>query len=180
MANIPPNYNNFGLYIPTTTLFDIGEIQEVDINSEEFKELLVRLYQTVNNIALATNLKETGYFLTQEFVTGSLYFNVNNDFNNTRPVYRTVVNFGALPSTGTKTVAHGIPNVTNTFSVVRIYGAATNPTSVDFIPIPYPSATSVTDQLELSADATNVYITTGGTDYSAYTTTYVIIEYIKE
>jgi hypothetical protein len=177
MANI---INDFGLFVPTTTLFDVTQIQEVEVGSEEFKELLVRLYQTVNNIVLAANLKETGYYLTQEFVTGGVYFNVANNFNLTRPVYRMVVNFGALPATGTKTVAHNIPNVTNTFSFVKIYGVATDPTSVTFIPIPYSSAASITDNLELSADATNVYITTGGTDYSAYTTTYVILEYIKE
>ena len=172
--------NDFGLFIPTTTLFDVSEIQEIDVNSEQFKELLVRLYQTVNNIALATNLKETGYYLTQEFVTGGVYFNAANNFNLLRPIYRTVVNFGALPAAGTKTVAHGIPAVTNAFSFVKLYAVSTDPTSVTFIPIPYVSASSVTDNLEIYADATNVYIITGGTDYSAYTTTYVVLEYLKE
>ena len=155
MAN---TINNFGLFIPTTTIFDVAELQEINVNSEEFKELLVRLYQTVNNIALSTNVKTTGYFLNQEFVTGELYFNVNNDFNNLRPVYCMVVNFGALPATGTKSVAHGIP-VTNTYSWVQIYATATNPTAVTGIPVPYSSAAGVTSNLEIKIDATNVNIT---------------------
>lgn len=176
MAN---NINDFGLFIPTTTIFDLDRLYEVEVGSEEFKELLVRLYQTVNNIALATNVKTTGYFLNQEFVTGELYFNVNNDFNNLRPVYCMVVNFGALPAAGTKSVAHGIP-VTSTYSWVQIYATATNPGTPKGIPVPYTSATAIANNLEINADGTNVNITTGGTDYSAYTTTLVVLKYIKE
>lgn len=176
MAN---TINNFGLFIPTTTIFDVAELQEINVNSEQFKELLVRLYQTVNNITLATNLKTTGYYLNQEFVTGELYFNVNNDFNNLRPVYCMVVNFGALPAAGTKSVAHGIP-VTNTYSWVQIYATATNPSTLTGLPIPYSSATAVASNLEINADGTNVNITTGGTNYSAYTKTLVVLKYIKE
>lgn len=177
MAN---TINDFGLFIPTTTIFDVAELQEINVNSEQFKELLVRLYQTVNNIVLATNYKDTGYYLIQEFVTGSLYFDTGNDFNKLRPVYRMVVNFGALPAAGTKSVAHNIPNVNAALSWVKIYGTATNPTAVTGIPIPYSSAAGVASNLELSVDSTNVNIKTGGTDYSAYTITYVVLEYIKE
>ncbi len=174
------NINNFGLFIPTTTIFDVDRLQEIDVQSDEFKELLIRLYQTVNNSALATNLKDTGYYLVQEFVTGAVYFNTNNDFNRLRPVYRMVVDFGALPAAGTKSVAHNIPAVTSTFSWVKIYGTATNPTAVTGIPIPFSSSTAVASNLQITVDATNVNITTGGTNYSAYTRTFVVLEYIKE
>ncbi len=176
MAN---TINNFGLFIPTTTIFDVDRLYEVEVGSEEFKELLVRLYQTVNNIALATNVKTTGYFLDQEFVTGELYFNVDNDFNKLRPVYSKTIDFGALPAAGTKSVAHGIP-VTSTYSWVQIYATATDPNALTGLPIGYPSATAVANNLEINVDGTNVNITTGGTDYSAYTTTLVVLKYIKE
>lgn len=174
------NINNFGLFIPTTNIFDVDRLKEVDVKSDEFKELLIRLYQTVNSSALATNLKETGYYLVQEFVTGGVYFNVNNNFDRLRPIYRMVVNFGALPAAGTKSVAHTIPAVTGTFSWVKIYATATDPIAVTGIPIPFSSANAVADNLEITVDATNVNITTGGTDYSAYTRTFVVLEYIKE
>lgn len=178
------NINDVGLFIPTTILFDVDRAIEAKPGSEEDKELQIRLYQAINNIILALNLKDTGYYLTQEFVTGAVYFNANNDFNNLRPVYRIVVDFGALPAAGTKSVAHNIPNITvsgtTTFTFVKSYGEATNPTAVTFIPIPYSSATSVASNLEIMVDSTNVNITTGGTDYSAYTRTLVTLEYIKE
>jgi hypothetical protein len=179
---MPNNVSDWGLYIPTTTILDVGILQDVDVNSPDFKELLVRLYQTVNNIAVATNLKTTGYYFTQEFNTGQLLFNPTNDITNLRSIYRTTINFGALPAAGTKSVAHGIPNIGNptTYSAVKVYGAATNQTTSNFIPIPYSSATSITDNLELWIDDTNVNIATGGNDYSAYTITYVTFEYVKE
>jgi hypothetical protein len=178
------NINDVGLFIPTTILFDVDRAIEAEPGSDEDRELQIRLYQAINNIILALNLKDTGYYLVQEFVTGSVYFNVNNDFNNLRQVYRIEVNFGALSAAGTKSVAHNIPNITvggtTTFSFVKIYAVATNPTAVTFIPIPYSSAAAVTDNLEITVDSTNVNITTGGKDYSAYTITLVTLEYIKE
>lgn len=174
---------NWGLFIPSTYILDVARLHEIDVKSPEFKELLVRLYQTVNSIAIATNLKDTGYHLTTEFVTSQLLFDVNNDLNNLRPIYRTVVNFGALPAAGTKSVAHNIPDImvagTTTFSFTKIYGAATNPTTVTFIPLPFVSASAVTNQLQIAVDSTNVNITTGGIDYSAYTKSYIILEYVK-
>lgn len=176
MAN---TINDFGLFIPTTTIFDVGRIEEIEVGSDEFKELLVRLYQTVNNIALATNVKTTGYYLNQEFVTGELYFSADNDFNKLRPVYGMTVDFGALPAAGTKSVAHGI-SVTNTYSWVQIYATATNSGTLVGLPIPYVSASAIANNLEINADGTNVNITTGGTNYSSYTKTLVVLKYIKE
>lgn len=176
MAN---TINDFGLFIPTTTIFDVDRLYEVEVGSEEFKELLVRLYQTVNNIALATNVKTTGYYLNQEFVTGELYFNASNDFNNLRPVYSKTIDFGALPAAGTKSVAHGLA-VTDTYSWVQIYATATNPNTLVGIPIGYVSASAIANNLEINVDGTNVNIKTGGTDYSAYTRTFVVLKYIKE
>lgn len=177
MAN---TINDFGLFLGTTRIFDLQQVQEATEGSEEDKQLKIALYQAVNDIINALNLKETGYYLAQEFVIGSLYFNTVNDFNNLRPVYRMVVNFGALPAAGTKSVAHEIPTIGATFSFVKIYATASNPIALTYIPIPYSSASAIANNLEITVDNTNVNITTGGTDYSAYTTTYVVLEYIKE
>ncbi len=176
---------NWGQFVPTTTILDVALLYEVDVKSPEFIELLVRLYQTVNNTAISTNIKDTGYYLTKEFNVGSLLFDVNNDFNRLRPIYRTTVDFGALPAAGSKSVAHGIPNITvagtTTFSFLKIYGAATNPTTVNFIPLPFVSAGATNnDNLQVEVDTTNVIITTGGKDYSAWTTSYIILEYVKQ
>jgi hypothetical protein len=173
------NKNNMGLYLPTTYIFDIQEVEQADINSPEFKDLLVRLYQNVNDIVLAVNLKTTGYHLTTEFNTGSLLFNINNDFTQLRNIFRVTVNFGALPAAGTKSVAHSIPFIGSTYSFTTINGAATNPSTPEFIPIPFSSAVDIAHNLQITVDATMVNITTGGTDYSAYTTTWITLEFVK-
>lgn len=86
-----------------------------------------------------------------------------------------VVDFGALPNTGTKSVPHNI-TVTGSTIWTRYYATATYPGSSG-IPIPYASPT-LANNIEINVDATNVNITTGS-DRTAYTTTYVILEYLQ-
>jgi hypothetical protein len=86
---------NTGQFIPTTQVWDIGQLYEVDVNSEDFKELLVRLYQNVNRIALALNTKETGYYLQEEFVSSNSYFHpTSNSQDDLRPSFKKAVNIG--------------------------------------------------------------------------------------
>lgn len=167
---------NWGLFIPSTIIFDVAKIQEVDVKSPEFKELLVRLYQTVNSILIATNLKDSGYYLTQEFVTSQLFFNASNDFNNLRPIYRMVVDFGALPDTAVKSVAHNITNLGTTWSLVRFDCCSTRPNTTA-IHIPGFDPADITKPINIWFDPTNVNIQTTS-NMSTYTTTWVIIEYI--
>ena len=170
-----------GSYIPTTQSWDVSEIYSTDVNSQQFKELIVRLYQNMNTSAVATNGKDTGMYDTQEFVNGQTYFasattsSASTSQPTRRQVFRKVVNFGALPNSALKQVAHTI-TVTPTVTFTRIYGTASKP-STSFIPIPYSSAVA-NDNIELSIDATNVNITTSK-DMSAWTTCYVVLEYLK-
>jgi hypothetical protein len=93
-----------------------------------------------------------------------------------RQVFRTVVNFGALPNAASTSVAHNIV-VTSGYSLTRLYGAATNNTQTSFIPLPFSSST-LNENIKLEMTNTNIVITTA-IDYSAYTKTYVVVEYIK-
>ena len=176
---------NPGAFIATTSVFDVAQLSSVAVTSPEFKNLIVRLYQNVNNIALLLNLKDTGYYVEQEFINGQVFF-PNPALNSLmqqaptyRQVYRMVVDFGALPNTATKTVAHNIPNIaTVDFTFTRIYGAASDTTGKTFIPLPYASNTAGAS-IELSVDATNVIITTGS-NRTNYNVCYVVLEYIKQ
>lgn len=175
------NRNYAGANVPTTNVWDVSEIYSTEVTSPAFKELLVRLYQNLNLLCLVTNVKDSGMYVDSEFVTSCQYF-TNPALSSAtaqspalRPVFRTVVNFGALPNAGTKSVAHNIAP-TASFSFTRIYGCATTP-STSYIPLPYASTTLI-NNIELNADAVNVNITTG-INRSAYTITYVVIEYIK-
>lgn len=170
-----------GLFVPTTNIWDADEIYAVDVTSLAFKELLVRLYQNMNYISLALNLKDSGYYNLTEFMNSQLFFPLSLTSDSTEPqfrqVYRLVVNFGALPNAGTKSVAHNL-TIGTTWSFTRIYGCASKSDRTDFIPLPYASST-LNKNIELHVTATNVVITTA-IDYSAYDTTYVIVEYLKE
>ena len=174
--------SNPGAFVPTTNIWDVSQLYSTDVNSQEFKELLVRLYQNVGNIALVLNIKDSGYYSQEEFLNGQLYFpnpfttQVSPSGIQYRQVFRTTVNFGALPNAGTISIPHNV-NITPGYTVTRIYGAATNSGSTSFIPIPYSSPT-LNKNIEINADALNINITTA-IDYSAYINTYVVFEYLK-
>lgn len=188
MAGSYPSQLNLGSFVPTTNVWDVNQIYSTEVTSPEFKELLVRLYQNINNIAINLNLKDTGYYDLQEFVNGQKYF-FNPLLNSTtsqadqyRQVFRMVVNCGTITASNTYTIAHNIA-VDNNYSFTRIYGCASNaqlsaPTFASFIPLPYPSATSA-NIVELSVDETNITIITGS-GVGTYTKTYVVLEYIKQ
>ncbi len=174
--------SNTGFFVPTTNIWDTNELSDIDVNSDQFKELLVRLYQNINNIAIALNSRQFGQMMNYEVQNGQQWFiQASNAFGNFRPGFFTVVNFGALPSTGTKSVAHGIAfGSPTTYSITRLWAAATKQSTPLMIPIPFVDATgTAANNLQLTCDGTNVNITTGGTDYSLYTICYVVVEYLK-
>lgn len=182
MAGSYPSNTNPGLFVPTTYIWDVSQLYSTDVTSTEFKELLVRMYQNINAIQLAINIKDSGYYVEEEFVNGQLFFpnptavaTPSLTTPTYRQVFRKTVNFGALPNAASKSVAHGITVDANT-SFTRIYGAGTNP-STSFIPLPYAS-TTLNQNIQVDVDATNVTITTG-IDRTAYTTTYIVLEYLK-
>lgn len=178
------NSGSFGAYTPTTVVWDTSEIQNVNVNSPEFKELLVRLYQNLNLMNLVLNIADKGIYDTQEFVNGQLWFS-NPAYNSSTaqsPQYRAplrkVINMGALLNTGTTSQLHGI-TVTNTLRWTRIYGVATAPGVADpglnGIPLPYVSITG--SIVELNVTSTRVNVITND-DKTAFTECYVVLEYI--
>jgi len=180
-----PIETRYGPFVPTTNIYDIENLKDININSAEFKDFLVRIRQTINSMSLLLNAKDDGTYTTTEFINGQTFFpDPTLDATTAkvpapRQVFRKVISFGALPNTATKTAAHGITfPASNTYSFTRIYGTTTDQTAGSYLPIPYASAT-VANTIELSVDNTNVSITTG-IDRTAYTITYVVLEFIKE
>ncbi len=182
MAKSYPDQLGPGAFVSTTNRWDVSKIFEFSPDSDEFKELIVQLYQNINEIALVLNIKDSGYYVESEFVNGQIFFPDTSLSSTTaanpvhRQVFRKVINFGTLPNAGTTSVAHGL-TVDANFTFTRIYGTATDP-STTFIPIPY-SSTTLINNIEINVDTTNVNITTG-IDRTGFTTTYVILEYIKQ
>lgn len=141
------------------------------------------LAQVVNLMSLALNTKDSGYYALTEFINGQVWFpdpalnSSTAQAPTLRQVFRKVINCGTLPAApGTLTVAHGI-TITSGFSFTRIYGCATDP-STTFIPLPYASPV-LADNIELWVDAVNVNIKVGK-NQSGFTTTYVVVEFIKQ
>lgn len=175
-------YKNDGSFIPTTQVWDVSEIYSTEVTSPAFKELLVRLYQNLNGMALSVNGRDAGMYDKTEFVNGQTFFpaagtsSATSSAPNQRQVYRKVVDFGALPNAAAKTVAHGL-TVTNGYTFTRIYGTASNTAGLLYIPIPYASSVLL-NNIELSVSNVNVTITTG-IDRTAFTICYVVLEYLK-
>ncbi len=177
------NSTQYGAFAETNFIWDVQKLQTVDVQSPEFKELLVRLYQNVGKMATILNIKDTGQYQITELVNGQLYFS-NPAYSSAtainpalRQVYRKVINYTtALPNTGTATIAHGITCTTMT-TFTRIYGVANDTTNKAYLPLPYASPT-LANNIELKVDGTNVTIITGS-NRTAFTITYIVLEYMQ-
>jgi hypothetical protein len=174
MPYIPNVPSNTGSFVSNTSVWDVSRLYEVDVNSDEFKELLVRLYQNVNNIALALNTKDTALYLLNEYATSAQYFSVTNNQLMLRPEYRISYNVGVL-NAGLNTIPHGL-TIGTTWNFVDIYGAATDNVGGNYYPLPWSSAAGLTN-IELKVNATNILITNNST--ITFTSCIVTLEYLK-
>lgn len=170
---------NYGAFIPTTFIWDLAELEQANIKNDRLKDLLVRLYQNLNLMQQSLNIKDSAFYDEDEFVNGQSFFPgsdpataLDGDANTRRQVFRKVIDFGALPNTAAKSVAHNI-DITSGFSFTRIYGTASDTTNLLYTPIP-----NVNTDIRLHVTATNVVVTTAA-NYSSYDTTYIVLEYLK-
>jgi len=171
-----------GMFVPINPVFDVTDLQGKDLSSPEFREFMVRLTLRIRDISQQLNAKDTGIYPLQETICSQVFFpdpalsSTTAQSPTDRQVFRKVVLFGPLPNTGATVVAHGMEIDART-SFTRIYGAATNP-GVSYLPLPY-AAVNPANAIELSVDPVNITITTGS-NRSAYTIVYVILECIKQ
>lgn len=167
-----------GLFLGTTPLFDLDNLED----PKQSRELIIRLTQKINEIIIALNLKDTGYYYLTPFVNGQAYFPNPALTAKTsqqpvrRQVFRQVVNFGALPNTALKSVPHGLTPTTN-WSFTRIYATASDPVNLVYFPIPNHFV-GTGNQSDIDVDAVNVNIQTNY-DASAFTICYVVLEYLQ-
>lgn len=175
MAYIKNFVTNSGQFVPSTNIWDVGQIYEVDVKSPEFKELLVRLYQNVNNITLSLNVKDTAYYINQEFNTSQQYYNLADPSLLTlRPGFRMTVHTGALIAGLNPPIAHGL-SVNADWTWMKIYGAATNSGSLVGYPLPYADTSG--NNISVIVNATNVVI--NNASGVTFTDSTVVLEYLK-
>lgn len=165
----------FGSYIPTTSVWDIStEIQSINADPQ-LKELLLRLYQNLNLMALVINTKATGMYPLQEFVTGAQYFSrqtppsADNQPGEFRFTYY-------APS-----LAAGATSIPLPFTVIDGYlfklisGAATNTTTGNHYPLPFAGAAG--NNIELRV--TNTTIEINNASGQVFTGLMIVLEYVK-
>lgn len=142
------------------------------------------LVEQLKRISNAINIREIGWFIDEELLSGKAFIPGSQNIDNLstsqvfRQVLRKVIDFGALPAAGTKSVPHEIM-FTDNFTLVQLFGAATDSLGLVAIPIPEGDPTGLGNQVRLDMDATNVNITVG-VDLSAYNRCFVTIEFMQE
>jgi len=146
---------------------------------EDAREFLVEHLKKISN---AVNIREIGWFLDEELLSGKSFIPSpsipGNNPSNFRSILRKVIDFGPLPNAGLKSVPHGI-TVDANFTLISLWAAATKPTVV-YVSIQIPFSSPVLNEnIKITIDATNINITTA-IDYSAYTRVFVTVEYIQE
>lgn len=138
------------------------------ISSEmKYEEFIEKFPGMLYELASAVNDKDYGLYDTIEVLTNQTRFD-RDDAQLTRPIFRKVIELGALKNAGTTSAAHGITFSTD-LEFVRIYGVA-NDANNSYIPLP-------NDGIYVDIDSTNVNVTTSD-DKTAYTFCTVTIEYI--
>lgn len=179
MSYIPQQKGNTGLYIPTTTVIDtINSSTEL---TPSLKQILVVLYQTVNNIAVSLNQKESGIYDLTEFVNGQGWFDPNPDSgvdNLPRSNFRKVFYLTSLPA-GVTNIVHlinGATPLTAQYTFTKLYGMANNTTTFDYYPIPFASAGGAAN-IEIRANSTQIVITNNSG--VVFNSVYIIAHYLK-
>lgn len=142
--------------------------------TDDENQLQVKMSNLHTDIANCVNIREIGlYEQNTELLTGQQYsYPGTNQTKNY--VFRKVFYFGAIAPGATLTVAHGI----NEFTVfTNIYGTIIV-NIPEFRPLPYVSATLITDQVGVSVTPIN-YVITNGATAPAITSGTLVLEYLK-
>lgn len=138
-----------------------------DTVPEKWEEAREFFIENLKKISETTNVREIGFFLDEELLTGKQFIPAPTSNQEFRSIFRMVVDCSPLAA-GVNTFAHNITFDSN-FTLMQLYAAATNSATLMAEPIPNGIDT-------ISIDATNVVITTA----AAWDRCFSVIEYIQE
>ncbi len=144
-----------------------------DVVPEKWEDARPFIVEQLKKVSNAINIREIGWFLDEELLSGKAFIpGTNNEMDGGtsqqyRPILRKVIIFpGLVP--GVNVQPHGITIDAN-FSLIQLFGAATNATAFTGEPIPNGADT-------ITYNAVNIVITVA----AAYTRAWAVIEYIQE
>ena len=93
-----------------------------------------------------------------------------------KPLYQKTIVCGVMPSSTTKSVAHGISNIKR---IVSIEGYSFNSTAGNLtVPLPFVSTSALGSQMDIRCDFTNVTVITG-TGRQNFAESFVTLRYTK-
>jgi hypothetical protein len=144
-----------------------------DVVPDKWEDARPFIVEQLKKITNAVNIREIGWFLDEELLSGKAFIPGSNNIagqgttQQYRQILRKVIEFPGLVA-GVNVQPHGI-TVDANFSLIQLFGAATNATTLTGEPIPNGADT-------ITYDVTNIIITVG----SAYTRAWATCEYIQE
>lgn len=167
-ANGGPNTNGVTNLYNSIETFEVNGARKGDVTRGKRKAVYFYIKATSGlsenaQDNVVAQLNEERSYSTTEINTGKKWIDG-------KPIYRKVIDCGALPNNTTKNVAHGINNLKK---VIKSEGYSDNNAGTQ-IPIPYVSGIP----LSIYVDTTNIVIQTSG-NYTNYVNTQVTIEYTK-
>jgi len=163
--------------LSTTEIYDVSEISSMDVKSKEFKELIIRLVMNANKQNLAINSKNTGIRDVLETVTGQTFPPAVGRTTQRAGYSICFFDFGALPNAAPKSLAHGL-TVNADFMITNYWGVSADLVTNTYLKLPYSSAV-LANNIELNVTGANIVVTPGS-DRTAFTKTYIFIEYLKD
>ena len=168
MAKI--TYANKVTLNPQPSIADENKVTDADMN--EIKSV-------VNGLIVNSKSTDDEKAYSCDYVNGLNTYSTTEQRIGTwidgKPLYRKVINFGTLPSSSSKSVAHGISNLD---FITQTYGMTESVQDTYFKTIPSASHSTISAQINIAINNTNVFISTGQ-DSSLYTKTYIVLEYTK-
>lgn len=153
---------NFESYVPV-----------YDVIPSKWEDARPAIVEQLKKITNAVNIREIGFFLDQELLSGKAFIPGLNDVSNGgssqqfRTILRKVIVFPGL-TIGVNTQPHEI-FVDSNFSLIQLFASATNSTTLTGEPIPNGSDT-------ITYNSTDIIITVSAN----YDRCYTIIEYCQE
>ena len=144
------------------------KISELESASSVTSSNVLAIVQNGETKKVTVNTLLSDIYSTNELKTNKVWIDG-------KPIYRKVIDFGALPNAESKKVNHGISNLE---SVVNYCGYATDGTNTIPLPYTYPNSNYISYYVSLgTVTSTQVEIVTGTnrSDYSGY----IILEYTK-
>lgn len=134
------------------------------------KELTRNIFRKVNDLVYIINTKDTAIYTDEEFFTSQQWY-VEKDQGEQQMIYRKCIIYnGALPNAGIINIPHGIL-LTDDWDFVKIYGISQSPGTHFWVTIPTP-------EIAIFVNLTDIRISTTA-DYTPFTRTKIILEYIK-